>query len=184
MNDTAKALDQLISQWQQYYQGTTQGYAEVEHDKDWPSPCELGESDALKTGDMVFWQPVLNPNPGSFDNIESALNLTVPESIQTFYSRYFAGELSCKHSNGPVYLLQVWNDDDFARLQQNIIGHVLMKRRLKQAPTIFFGLTDDENLMISIKVDNGEIWLESVGREPHLKLADSMAEFLAQLSVG
>lgn len=180
MHNTEKALDKLIERWQRHYEQTDKGFAEIEHDNQWPSPCELP---GAKDGEQVCWQPVKNPEPSTMENVDHALELALHPDIKTYYTRYYSGELALTHEKGPVFLLQLWNEDDFARLQENIIGHVLMKRRLKQQITIFFALTDDENLMISMKNDSGEIWLESVGREPHLKLADSMAEFLDGLSV-
>ena len=50
-------------------------------------------------------------------------------------------------------LLQAWNEDDFDLLQQNITGHVLMKRKLKQASQrVFIGLTDQDDLLVTVLV--------------------------------
>lgn len=179
MSDTEKALDRLFERWEAHYATTEKGFAETEHDSQWPSPCEVGSA---SDGETICWRPVKSDEPASFDGIEQALEMTLHPDIKTYYSRYWAGELALNHEKGPVFLLQLWNEDDFARLGENIIGHVLMKRRLRQGISIFFALTDDENLMVSMISENGEIWLESVGKEPHLKLADSMAEFLDGLA--
>ena len=43
-------------------------------------------------------------------------------------------------------------------------------------------MTDNEDHIISVDNDSGEVWVEKVGCEPHKKLADSIAEFMLQLS--
>lgn len=180
MSQTEQALARLIERWNSHYSCENQDFPRVEHDAQWPSVCEF--SDDIKDG-QIAWQPVKNKEPGDFSNIEHALNMPLHEDIKTYYTQYWAGELALKHDKGPAFLLQLWNDDDFANLQENMIGHVLMKRRLRQKVTLFFGLTDEEELLLSLMNDTGEIWLESVGKEPHLKLADSMAEFIDMLEV-
>ncbi|GMM83186.1 hypothetical protein MTsN2n4_04130 [Pseudoalteromonas sp. MTN2-4] len=69
--------------------------------------------------------------------------------------------------------------DDFVRLQQNITGHVLMKHKLKHADTVFIGLTEQDDLLITVKLETGKVWLEYVGKRPHHVLADSLEEFLS-----
>ena len=79
-------------------------------------------------------------------------------------------------------MLQVVNSEDFERLQQNLIGHLLMKQRLRQAPTLFFGLTDEEDFILTVVNESGEVALEQVGREPANILAPSLAVFIEQLT--
>ena len=76
--------------------------------------------------------------------------------------------------------LQAWSKADFERLQQNLIGHLMMKARLKQSPTLFFAVTDEEDLNIVIDNIKGNVALEYVGKEPHKVLATSLAEFISQ----
>jgi SecY interacting protein Syd len=78
-------------------------------------------------------------------------------------------------------LLQVWNEQDFERLLQNLIGHALMKRRLEQPMTLFFAVTDDEDYILSLENDTGRVMLERVGLEPQEMLADNLAQFLSSL---
>ena len=77
--------------------------------------------------------------------------------------------------------MQIWNDDDAERLQQNLIGHVLMKRQLKQPETLFFALTDEEDFIVSVDNASGQVVLEQVGKPAQQVLAQDLAEFLATL---
>jgi SecY interacting protein Syd len=79
-------------------------------------------------------------------------------------------------------LLFAWNKDDFERLQENLIGHILMKRRLKQEETVFFAVTDEEDMIISVDNASGSVWVERVGCKPHKQLSDSLAQFISQLT--
>jgi SecY interacting protein Syd len=180
MSDTQQALDQLINQWVTHYEGLDEGFPMVEKDPEWPSACEIDGSEA---DGQVQWKPVKRDPAGEFSNVEHALDIALHEDIKTYYSLYWSEAMNLEHEKGPLSLLQIYNDEDFSNLQENIIGHIIMKRRLKQKVTIFFGLTDQDDQMISLVNDTGEIWLESVGLEPHLKLADSMTEFLGLLKI-
>ena len=180
MSDTVAALQALLDRWQAHHASLETGHASIGFDAEWPSPCEIEGS---RSGDEIGWQPVKRDQPGDFANVEEALDIELHPSIKAYYGHFFSGELQLAHAKGPVFLLQVWNEDDFANLQQNLIGHIMMKRQLRQDITLFFALTDLEEQMISIVNETGEVWLENVGKPPHLKLADTMAEFLGLLKV-
>ena len=159
----------------------------IEHDELWLSPCELDSHDA----NNYYWQPVAmsdhqdNDSKAkelSFDNVESALNLELHQDIKTYFTTIFSAEIDAECNEGQLSLLFAWNREDFERLQENIIGHILMKQRLKQAETVFFAVTDEEDMIISIDNVNGEVWVERVGCKPHKKLSDSLAAFIAELT--
>ena len=57
-----------------------------------------------------------------------------------------------------------------------------MKQRLGQAPTLFFGLTDEEDFILTVVNESGEVALEQVGKEPSQILAPSLAAFLERLT--
>lgn len=143
-----------------------------------PSPCQQGDI----IDQQVQWQPVLQPDNVSFENVEYALDIRLHPDIKHYYSQYYGAGLGAEHSRGKLQLLMVWNEEDFARLQENIIGHILMKRRLKQRETVFFAVTEDENLMLSVLNQTGEVFIESVGKEVSEKLADNLAGFIQQLT--
>ena len=148
-------------------------------DSDWPSPCY---QEAAEDGDFVRWKPTLQTPKLSFDNVEEAMSLKLHPDYCSYFTVYYSDNLKAKAPQGNCELLQVFNHEDFERLQQNLIGHLLMKQRLKQAPTLFFGLTDEEDFILTVVNDSGEVALEQVGREPTQILAPSLAEFLAQLT--
>ncbi|WP_057831991.1 SecY-interacting protein [Colwellia sp. TT2012] len=157
------------------------------HDEQWLSPCELGPHD----DSHHYWQPVAvktelvtdeNTEALSFKNVESALDLELHPDIKTYFTTIFSGEITAECSEGQLSLLFAWNREDFDRLQENIIGHILMKQRLKQAETVFFAVTDEEDMIISVDNINGEVWVERVGCKPHKKISDSLVSFIGQLT--
>ncbi|MEW9797658.1 SecY-interacting protein [Alteromonas sp. CYL-A6] len=151
----------------------------VEYDPDWPSPCYRREGAA---GEQVLWRPSPQNGKNQFANVESALGITLNDQFCEFFTRYYSNNLAATASEGDCELLQVWNDEDFARLQENLIGHVLMKRRLKQVPTLFFAVTDEDDYILSVRNDTGEVVLEPVGKPPTKVIADDLASFLASLT--
>ena len=47
---------------------------------------------------------------------------------------------------------------------------------------MFFGLTDEEDFILTVVNESGEVALEQVGREPAKILAPSLAVFIEQLT--
>lgn len=147
-------------------------------DLEWVSICEQGKHDDTSN----YWKPATAPEELTFENVEEALELKLHSDIKTYFTTLFSDQLLVKCSEGELLLLFAWNLDDFERLQENIIGHVLMKQKLKQAVTLFFAITDDDDYILSLNNDSGEVWVERVGCEPHKKLANTLSEFIATLS--
>ncbi|MGJ8682839.1 SecY-interacting protein [Paraglaciecola sp.] len=150
----------------------------VKYDPEWPSACYQNQGEI---GQDVKWKPVLRSELADFSGLESALDLTLHDDIKAFYSRYWSENLSAKTEKGCLQLLQAWNLEDFERLQQNLIGHILMKRRLNQPETIFFGLTDQDDFILTIDNSSGQVMLEQVGLHPTEVLAPTLTEFIARL---
>lgn len=175
-NTIAEVWLEFVSQWKNHAEQA--GFPEIEKDENWPSPCEF-ESDGSNR-----WQPVLQsdsvPQSLGFANVEQALGITLNEEFKQFFTLFFSEELAAEHEKGPLYYLQAWSESDFERLQQNLIGHLMMKDKLKQASTLFFAVTDEEDLNLVVENASGAVCLEYVGKEPHQKLADSLSEFIAQ----
>tara|TARA_R110001583_G_C5655537_1_gene409183 strand:+ start:933 stop:1535 length:603 start_codon:yes stop_codon:yes gene_type:complete len=181
-------LQQFSKQYVNKYQEVHSHLPKIEQDKEWPSLCEISgengvtENTTLSTGE-VFWQPVNieKEQALTFDNVESALELSLHPDIKTYFTTLYSENLDATCEEGNLSLLFAWNKDDFQRLQENLIGHILMKQRLKQEETIFFAVTDEEDMIISIDNDTGSVWVEGVGCEPHKKLAESLTQFISKL---
>lgn len=156
----------------------------TEFDADWLSPCiQASESELsnLKDGAEVAWLPVLQPANVHLNDLAAALELTIDPQLEALFCRYYSHDLPAQTERGDLDILQAWNKDDFERLQKNLISHVLMKRRLKQAETLFFATTDQDDFIISVEVASGEVVLEQVGKTPQEVLAPDLASFFATL---
>ena len=176
----AMQLAQLHQRFSEKTIKNTQKQPLIAHDEQWPSPCEIGTADE---NGMIQWQAVVREPVGSLINLANALELEFPDELSQFYGHMFAGSILASVDGHQVELLQAWNEDDFDLLQQNITGHVLMKRKLKQAPSVFIGLTDQDDLLVTVLVETGEVCLEYVGKKPHHVLAKNLSEFIASLAV-
>ncbi len=151
----------------------------VQFDAQWPSPCV---SEEAKNGDWVAWEPVLQPDTNSFANVEDALDIKLNPEFCSYFSRYYSESISAVAPEGKCELLFAWSREDFERLQQNLIGHLLMKQRLGQPLTLFFAVTDEEDVILSVDNQTGEVVVEQVGKLPSKILAASLSEFIDTLS--
>ncbi|UUO21826.1 SecY-interacting protein [Colwellia sp. M166] len=176
------ALDELVwrfsQDYLQDYQQRFQHLPITEQAEDWPSPCEQGVHQDI----FSLWQPIKVTETLTFDNVEAALEVKLHHDIKAYFTAIYSDSLDASCVEGDLSLLFAWNLKDFARLQENIIGHILMKIKLKQKLTVFFAMTDDDDHIISISNDTGAVWVEKVGCEPHKKLADTLAGFIEQLT--
>ncbi|NDV89770.1 SecY-interacting protein [Alteromonas sp. 345S023] len=173
-----KQLDQFVAAFVSYHQEGERNLL-ISYDPKWPSPCYQGEAN---NDGSVAWMPVRQASPATFSNVEEALGIRLNAEFCAFFSRYYSDNLSAMAPQGQCELLQVFNSDDLVRLQQNLIGHLLMKKRLKQEPTLFFALTDEEDYVLSVLNRTGEVVLEQVGRPPKDVVAESLGAFISSLS--
>lgn len=151
----------------------------IEYDQDWPSDCY---QTIAEQGEWVDWRPISRHLNGPFSDLEKALEISIHPDIVSYYSAYWSDNLDAKTDKGSLQLLQAWNQQDFERLQQNLVGHVLMKRRLNQPETLFFALTDEEDFILTVDNKSGEVLLEQVGLLPQEVLAPNLCTFLQSLT--
>ncbi len=175
--NVASALKSFSESYVAAWQNTNSGFPKSVELAGIPSPCIEQQSDGF-----VEWRPVYRDNWADFSNVESGIELIIHEDIKAFYSCQFCGDMDAMWDDKPLTLLQVWSEDDFVRLQENILGHLVTQRRLKLKPTIFIGLTQEEMDVISICNLTGEVIFERLGTDKRDILAPSVKSFLAQLT--
>ena len=172
--ELSNAWTDFISSWVSLAEEN--GFPVIEHDSNWPSPCEFTQDE------KTHWKPVSmkthSDRTFSFANVEEALGLTINPQFDAFFTLYFADGINAHHENGQLQFLQAWSEEDFDRLQQNLIGHLLMKHKLKQPPTLFFAVTEEDDLNLVVNNETGEVCLEYVGKEPHKTVAADLASFI------
>src|SRR5690554_4052932 len=175
---TEDALDQLMARYQSTYAEAACDLITEAHDE-WQAPIYVQPLD----DDRVRWQPVRQTAPLVFTDLIHALEQPFHPDIPVFFGRWYAGDLNVTYQHHPLILLQNHCQQDGERLLANMAGHVLMKRRLKQPITLFIGLAEEsDDLLISLDNETGVIGLEFVGMPQHEKLADSLADFLQDLT--
>lgn len=169
------ALESFIHLYFQKYNqlfGENPRYYPQEED----SPCII-KGENINADKAVLWQMIKRHHRGNFNNVEQALNIRLWPEINDCYGALFAAPLLFDADFGHGELTQVWNEQDFDYLQQNIIGHLMMKQKLKQPLTWFIGLIDDSDKMLTVNNDDGSVWTEIPGELQGQKLADNLTDF-------
>lgn len=141
-----------------------------------PSPCVVAS-----WGETVEWQPQPFSTPASLDAVERALEIRLQPAAHAFYASQLAGDMPARFNHQPLTLLQPWSEEDFQRVQENLIGHLVMQKRLKLSPTIFLATLEDEMEVISLCNLSGEVVRERVGTRQRTVLAPTLAAFLQAL---
>ncbi len=174
-----QALDQFITSAIAFHRQQTGELPLTPFDPEWPSPC-LNQH-PQQPGELLHWQPVRQQPPSDmFERLGAALELPLHRDIQLWYTRYWSAPLPARHPDGELSLLFCWSPDDMERLRSNLLGHLLAKRKQRQAPSLFFACTEGDEFM-TLRNEDGSVWLERPGKKPLRRLADSLAAFVAQL---
>lgn len=170
----SNALDNLI---ELYVSAVNPRY--TEYVDEWNSPIYAEVVD----DNTVTWHPIKQQPALDFSPLEAALGIAFHPHVKAFYGRWFSGDLAVTvQHHGERHgasLLQTQGPEDAERLLQNITGHILMKRKLKQPETVFIGLADSaDDLLISIDNSSGAIGLEWIGKPQHDVLFERLDTFL------
>lgn len=142
-----------------------------------PSPC------IVRTGEnWVYWEPQTFPiKDANLNKVATALDINLQEDIHDFYTTQLAGDMKATFREITLSLVQVWSEEDFIRLQENLIGHLVTQKRLKLSPTLFIATLDSEIEMISLCNLTGEIILEKFGSQERRVLSPNLASFIDEL---
>ena len=85
-----------------------------------PSPCIVENRE-----DEVLWLPRPFEPAATLEKVETALELRLQPDAHRFYTQQYAGDMSAQFGEHRLSLLQVWSEEDFIRLQENLIGHLV-----------------------------------------------------------
>jgi SecY interacting protein Syd len=178
MNNTTQAqLFALFERQQTVWQTQKQSLPQQHFDPDWLSPCQVGEPQ----GGKIAWQPVKRQPSVDLRNIEQALEITLHPSIADFFCSAYADCIPCLFAGHPIDLIQCWNEADFKLLQENMIAHFMMQKRLKKPASMFIASCSDEMQIISVLNATGQVQLETLGKGQEAVLAENLGDFLAEL---
>ncbi|MFC5704924.1 SecY-interacting protein [Aeromonas eucrenophila] len=170
------ALEQFFLRWQRDGEAR-RGLPLCEWEQGWRSPCEL---DDPKEG-KVAWRPYQRSEPADFGAMADALELTLHPAALALFGHWFSRPIPCSYKGLRIELILPWNEEDLDLLRENLIGHLLMLRKLKRSPSIFIATTRNEMTLISFDNESGQVWLEWLDSGRRLVLAPSLPAFLTRL---
>ncbi|WP_105903035.1 SecY-interacting protein [Vibrio gangliei] len=175
-HNIAQALAVLTTEFVDNWQAAYQSLPIANEMEGLPSPCVQSSSNSQN----IEWLPQERDDIADFSSLERGIELLIHPDVKAFYGSQYSADITASWQGKPFTLLQVWSDDDFVRLQENILGHLVTQRRLKLKPTIFIGTTDAELDVISICNITGEVILERLGTDKRDVLSSNVEQFLLQ----
>lgn len=178
MNNTTQAqLLALFQRHQALWLAQQQSLPQQNFDPEWSSPCQVGEPNDGK----IEWSVHKRESAADFSNIEQALEIQLHPTISDLFASVYGECLPCLFAEHPIELIQVWNEDDFQNLQENMIAHFMMQKRLNKPASMFIATCSDEMQIISIINETGQVQLETLGKGQEAILAENLADFLTEL---
>ncbi|WNP35474.1 SecY-interacting protein [Enterobacter kobei] len=174
--ETALALKAFTARYCDAWHETHNSWPQSEELYGVPSPCIIST-----TQDSVFWQPQPFDAEPNVNAVERALDIVIQPALHAFYATQFAGDMPARFGAQSLTLLQTWSPDDFRRVQENLIGHLVTQKRLKISPTLFIATLDSELDVIAVCNLTGQVVVDTIGTPKRTVLAPSVAEFLNQL---
>ena len=179
MNHTTKThLFAFFERFNSLWQTQKKSLPQALFDSQWISSCQIGEVE----NHLIHWSPVKRKTAVDLSNIEQALDIKLHPSIVDFFCSAYSAGLPATYQDHPIELIQVWNDQDFNLLQENMIAHFMMQKRLKQPASMFIASCSDEMQIVSVLNDSGQVQLETLGKGQEAILAENLADFLAGLT--
>ncbi|XTZ40593.1 SecY-interacting protein [Salmonella enterica] len=175
-NETSQALTDFTERYCDAWHSARGSWPQSKELYGVPSPCIITSLE-----DSVLWQPKPFSGEQNVNPIERAMGIVVHSAIHTFYTSQFAGDMGARFGAELLTLLQVWSEDDFRRVLENQIGHLVTQKRLKLTPTLFIATLDSDIEVISLCNLTGEVIKETLGTRQRMVLAPSLATFLKEL---
>ncbi|GDX05209.1 SecY-interacting protein [Buttiauxella sp. A111] len=175
-NDVRQALEDFTNRFCHAWREQVGGWPASEELFGVPSPCIV-----TTTGNDVRWQPQPFTPAGDLSAVERAMDITLQPGAHQFYTTQFAGDMPAQSGHQALTLLQAWSEEDFQRVQENLIGHLVTQKRLKLSPTLFLATTPDEMEVVSLCNLTGGVVLEKIGTKQRTTLAPSLSLFLQEL---
>ena len=175
--DIRNQLFALYQRHQELWESSVKTLPTMAFDPEWVSLCQVGGV----VDNQITWQAKERDEIVNFNNIEAALEVTLHPSIETFFCSAFSDHIPCEFDGHVIELIQVWNEQDFSMLQENMIAHFMMQKRLKKPASMFIASCSDDMQVISILNETGQVQLETLGKKQEAILAESLVEFLDKL---
>ncbi|WP_173495224.1 MULTISPECIES: SecY-interacting protein Syd [unclassified Marinobacterium] len=151
-------------------------------EEDWLSPALLPGYEVDQESEWLP-SPINNSTLDMFERLSEALEIEIPQSIIDYYTSCWSQPILATHTEGELSLIFVWNPEDLERLRENLIGHALNKRRLRQNISFFFATTEpDGDQILSVESDTGRVLLEKPGQKKFSVIAEDLESFLSQVT--
>ena len=171
--ETANALTAFTTRYCDAWHQQSATWPQSEELHGVPSPCIITTLD-----DKIIWQPQPFTGEQNVNAVERAMDIVVQPAVHAFYTTQFAGDMRARFAGETLTLLQTWSEDDFRRVQENLIGHLVTQKRLKLVPSLFIATLESELEVISVCNLQGEVIKETLGTRKRDVLAPSLADFL------